>query len=79
MDHSEYVRGLARSSTAYCKKNISNTAQTIIDSWHIHGGKDVLFTSWAFRQTPECALSMSTFSPAWEVVAGAAGAVDAGV
>jgi hypothetical protein len=37
----------------------------------------VLFTSWAFRQTPECALSMSTFSAAWEVVAGAAGAVDA--
>jgi len=79
MHHSEYARELARSSTANCKKNISNTTQTSTDSWHIHGGKDVVFTSWAFRQTPECALSMSTFSPAWEVVAGAAGAVDAGV
>jgi hypothetical protein len=39
----------------------------------------VLFTSWAFRQTSECALSMSTFCPAWEVVPSAAGPVDTGV
>ncbi|KAG0539742.1 hypothetical protein BDA96_03G347700 [Sorghum bicolor] len=30
------------------------------------------------RQTPECELSLSTFSPAWEVAVGAAEAVDAG-
>jgi hypothetical protein len=75
---SQYVRGRARSSAAYWGEKTSQTQpQTNIDSWHIHGG-NVIFTSWAFRQTPECDLSLSTFSPAWEVAAGVAGAVDAG-